>query len=182
MSVDDMGASTRKSAKTCHQTEIECSSSRRSSRRRAEPARRKMIQHADIRTKMIEDRAKWFRERARLEVQQRGCSAGAVPRLRECGPVNRDDEGAGDRLSIQRSEKKAKEVAECMQEIEKVTSSSSPTCVKEKEARTLSRAEFQVENLGRVTVMQEGNLPNDPVDNRTKSRLVGFVGGRSGCC
>ena len=147
--------------------------------------RRKTIeQMLDIRTKMIEDRAKWFRERYKgwkfnngAWVQPGANGVAGVP----TGPTNPEAvKEYRDRLLKVFEEQKAKaeKVASCMQEIEKNKDIIREMKDKEKEANDqIDRLQFQIDNLGRVKVIQEGNLPNDPIDNRTKLALVGFVGG-----
>jgi capsular exopolysaccharide synthesis family protein len=149
-------------------------------------ARRKNLeQMLEIRTKMIEDRAKWFRERykgwkfnngAWVQPGSNNGVAGAP-----AGPTNPEAlKEYRDRLKtvFEAQKKKATQVAECMQEINKNQEIIREMKDKEKEASDqIDKLQFQIDNLNRVTVLQEGNLPNDPVDNRTKLALVGFVGG-----
>ena len=132
-----------------------------------------------IRNDLIGERAEWFRTRYKgfRFVPGQGMDRYGNAAM----PMSIDDMKASvARLEtlLKEQEKNATAISTVKQDIDRARESINEARAREKEATEwLEKLEFQFTNLGRVEVIQEGNLPKDPLDNRAKLALVGCVGG-----
>jgi capsular exopolysaccharide synthesis family protein len=144
------------------------------------PAMTTLTDAMKIRDQLIGERAEWFRNRYKgfrfLPGQARMDRMGNVQM-----PMSIDDMKASiTRLKavLEQQTASATQISTYNREINKARDTIREETDREKQAKDwVERLSFQLENLSRVEVIQEGNLPKDPLDNRTKLALVGCVGG-----
>jgi succinoglycan biosynthesis transport protein ExoP len=134
-----------------------------------------LVEAVKIRERMVQERAEWFRAKWQgyRFVPGQGMNA-VVPTSIEDMKVKRDQI---EQLMVN-EEKEAQKVSEVKREIELARETIKDEKEVEKTAAEWDeKLTFQRDNLGRVEIIAEGDMPNDPLDNRTKLALVGFVGG-----
>lgn len=144
------------------------------------PAMTTLTDAMKIRDGLISERADWFRNKYRgfrfLPGQARMDRMGNVQM-----PMSIDDMKASiTRLKgvLEQQTAAATQISTYNREINKARDTIREQTDREKQAADwIEKLSFQYENLGRIDVIQEGNLPRDPLDNRTKLALVGSVGG-----
>jgi capsular exopolysaccharide synthesis family protein len=129
----------------------------------------------DFRNAQIAERAKWFREKWKgYRFTGQGMMARGTPQSVE------EMKAAIQRLDATRKEQEAQaqQYSDVKQQIEQARQTIATQKEREKEASDwIDKLTFQLENLGKVQVLAEGDLPDKALDNRTKLALVGCVGG-----
>lgn len=128
---------------------------------------------------LIQQRAEWFREKYKGHrfVPRAGPDGGNTMVM----PRNVEEvRSAVEELRATYAEQKEKQAA--LSSVHHEINASKQTIAdhreRAKEAREqIEKLTFRIENLGRVQIIADGDLPNSPLDNRTKLMLVGVVGG-----
>lgn len=152
----------------------------------AGPNMRRMVeQNAKLKHQdsIIEDRAQWFREKYKGYRFVPGAGTDGAPGMDRSAIVPRNVEEVRAavehlRARVQEQQELAADMSDVRQEIAAAKEASSEYKAKARQAEEqIERLNFRVENLGRVQIVDEGNLPSSPLDNRTKLMLVGVVGG-----